>query len=54
MNAIYRQQDCAIGLDQMNASQWKVLDGSRVALLCHAASVDSSFEHITQLRSIRR
>ena len=25
-----------------------MLDGSRVALLCHAASVDSSFEHITQ------
>ena len=36
------------GLDQLNASGWASFQNQKVALLCHPASVDKSFQHITQ------
>ena len=36
------------GLDQVNGTAWHAFKNQRVALLCHPASVDSKFEHITQ------
>lgn len=36
------------GLDQLNQLGWSEFKGRSVALLCHPASVDHKFEHITQ------
>ena len=38
----------ALGLDRMVRDGFARLKGRRVALLCHAASVDSAFRHLTQ------
>ena len=36
------------GLDRLNRDGWTNYANQRVALLCHPASVDRHFEHITQ------
>lgn len=39
--------DVRTGLDQIHADGWAAYRSSRIALLCHPASVDRDFQHIT-------
>jgi uncharacterized protein YbbC (DUF1343 family) len=48
MSTADRANHVLTGLDQLNERAWSEFKGQRLALLCHPASVDRRFEHITQ------